>query len=606
MLLPKPIRKLLGVFRGNISPAMIILSVVCGCWFGLTPGWTGIHTLLLVIALVVNINLALFVITAAIGRGLVYAAAPVFYYVGQFVHDYLGFLLRLLAKIPIAAMTDFSRYSVAAAVLLGPVTGLILGFLLSRAVMGFRRKWLALETNSEAFKKWYEKKWVRILDKILLGKSAKDAKAALEGKYPVIRKVGVVFAVIVLVIALGAGMYAEDRVVKGYATESLSEANGAEVNLAGIDLKPFAGSLSAEGIEVTDPEKPTHNRVVVESLKADAGIGPLLWGKVVIDDIELANVKFDQAREKPGKVFAKDETDEPVFDPNDYKVNEENISRLEKYLKSAEKVKAFLEKIRPYLPSSKDKGTRPEQLPESYLEYLKAGAERTPAARIIARRLAVEPIEIPVNFLGSSAVVMTNLNDAPEAAGLPVGINLKSRESEFELDMTCHYESFGKLPPVKGSFANLDISSLSSMMEGMPINFKSGTASGSFSGTVSQSEIDMTVDVSMKDVQASSGGALMGLDAKTADEVLGSVDNFKVTIRLFGPISEPRIVVDSGNLAEQLKNAAGSAVKKRVEKEINKKIEQELGDKAPEPVKEVLKDSNGLLEGIGGMFKRKD
>ena len=51
MLLPKPIRKFIAIFRGGVSPLMIILSIILGFTFGLIPGFYGVHALILILEL---------------------------------------------------------------------------------------------------------------------------------------------------------------------------------------------------------------------------------------------------------------------------------------------------------------------------------------------------------------------------------------------------------------------------------------------------------------------------------------------------------------------------------------------------------------------------
>ncbi|MBK8268676.1 MAG: hypothetical protein IPK83_10405 [Planctomycetes bacterium] len=84
MILPGPIKKLIGIFRGDAVPVLIILSVMSGFWFGLMPGFYGIHVAILALALVLNINIGVFLLSAALGKAICYAAA------GALQHRSLG------------------------------------------------------------------------------------------------------------------------------------------------------------------------------------------------------------------------------------------------------------------------------------------------------------------------------------------------------------------------------------------------------------------------------------------------------------------------------------------------------------------------------------
>lgn len=77
MILPRPIRKILAIFRGGVSPVIIFLSIMLGFWFGLIPGWSGFHTVIIILMLILTIHLGLFLLSAGIGKSLCFAAAPV-------------------------------------------------------------------------------------------------------------------------------------------------------------------------------------------------------------------------------------------------------------------------------------------------------------------------------------------------------------------------------------------------------------------------------------------------------------------------------------------------------------------------------------------------
>ena len=66
-ILPRPFGKMLAVFRGQVSPVFIFLSVLLGFWFGLTPGWSGLHVVLVVAVLLLNIHLGLFLLATGVG-----------------------------------------------------------------------------------------------------------------------------------------------------------------------------------------------------------------------------------------------------------------------------------------------------------------------------------------------------------------------------------------------------------------------------------------------------------------------------------------------------------------------------------------------------------
>jgi len=592
---------------------MIVLSVAMGFWFGLVPGWSGFHTVVVALMLILNIHLGLFLLSAGIGKVLCFAAAPVLYYAGVGAHNYLSGLLGVLASVPVLGLTDFSRYSVAGAIVVGPIIGVVAGLLLARSVIGFRRMLLKLEEGSDKFKKWYSNRWVRILDRLLIGKRTKDAKALFVGKTKVVRKAGVILAVLVVAASVGIASLVKDNTIKKYATGTLTRANGAEVNMEELDLSVLTGAVSVSGIQVTDAQKPQNNQVSIEKIAADASLYNLLLGKVVMENVEVSEVKFNQERATAGKV-AEAEQKPSVFDPCDFKLEVADISKLETYFKNAKAVKEWLQKVRRWLPKSKGKDEEAEadQKPHKYLEYLEARAIVPASPRVLAKQILLDKVEIPSAVFGNSRIRLENLSDAPQAAGLPVRFELKSNTTPAALDATFDYSRRGDGPVVSGTFAGVDLSKIqSSLGENAGLVFEKGTASGKFNGNVTSESIDLTIEVAIRELQAKGRGkGVLGLGAKTNSEALGVLGELSTTIRVVGPITQPRLVFDGKALTEAFKKALVKAGKKKVSEEIDKQFEKhidgKLGDKVPDEIKDAIKKPGDLIKGLGGLLGGKE
>ena len=607
MILPRFIRKILAVFRGSVSPFFIVLSVALGFWFGFVPGWSGFHTAIVLLVLVVNIHTGLFLLSAVVGKSLCLAAAPVLFHIGVAVQNYLAPLLNLLASIPLIGITDFNRYSIAAAIVVGPVIGLVAGLLLARAVISFRRMLLKFEEGSEQFKKWYSNRWVRILDRLLIGRRTKDAKALFTAKTRIVRKAGAAVAALVLVVSAIATTLVKDSTIKDYATKTMTRANGAEVNVE-------TGAVSVSGIQVTNSEKPRNNQVSIEKITTDASVYNLLTGKLVMDNVEVSNVKFNQKRDTPGKVVeARSEGKPSVFDPCDFKVEAADLSKLEGYFKNARAVKEWLQKLSKWLPKGKEKAvTGPEEIPQKYLDYLDARAVVPPSPRVLAKRIKLDNVQIPSQLFGSSSVLLKNISDSPQAARLPVTLEIKSHDTGAFVNITFDYASEGKRPRVSGTFDGLDLSKIQSNLSGdSALVFEKGTASGRFEGTVTNEAVDLAINVGISDMKAKAqGNEVFGMSSKTTSEALGVLENLSTTIRVVGPANELRLAFDVKALQDDLKKALVKAGKERLAEEIDKQIgerlDKKLGDKVPSEIKDALKKPKKLIEGLGGLLRKKD
>lgn len=611
MLLPRFIKKLLAVLRGSVAPPLIFLSVLIGFWFGLMPGFYGVHVALIVIVLVLNVHLGLFLLSLGLGKALALAAAPILYHVGVWVQGHLAWLLSALSSIPVVGITDFSRFALAGGLVVGPVIGAIAGLAMAFTVINFRRMMTKFDEKSEKFRKYYSKLWVRLLDRILIGKRAKDVKAMfVKAKY--VRKVGVVLAVLVVGGFFAVTHFLQDTTVKKYATQTLTRANGAEVDLESLGISLLGGNVAAAGLQVTDAQKPEQNQVVVEKIAADASVYDLLLGRLVMETVEVSGVQFNQQRQSPGQVVEVPATEEEPFDPCEYQVGSEDIAKLEKYVKDAKKIKEQLQKLRRWLPEGGEKTpAEVEQTPQTYLEYLRAKATTQPAVKALAKRVLADKVNLPSEMFGNSQILMTNLSDAPQVLGQPVTLELKSNDTPAAINVTVDYSQPGT-PQVSGTFEGLDLSKVqSSLGDDAGLSFQSGAASGTFTGQLTKEQIDLTIKMDLKDLQAKGeGDGVLGLGAQQTSEVMEVLKELSTTLRVVGPTTEPRLVFDTKGLTEEFKQALVKAGKDRVLKEVNETIEEELGDKVPEELKEALrKPGEGLLEGLGGLLggkKKKD
>jgi uncharacterized protein (TIGR03546 family) len=623
MILPKPIRKMLAIFRGSVSPVLIFISITLGFWFGLIPGFAGIHVAMIVLVFLLNIHLGLFLLSAAIAKGLCFAAAPVLYHIGMAVQDNLSGLLNLLASVPIIGMTDFSRYSVAGALVVGPILGAVAGLLMARSVISFRRALLKFEEGSERYQKWYSKRWVRILDRLLIGKRAKDAKALFTAKTKVIRKAGVAIAVLILAGSAAAVILVKDNMAKDYAAKTMTKANGAEVNLESLDLSVLSGAVSVAGLQVTDANKPENNQIAIDKIDTDASVYDLLLGRLVMENVEVSNVQFDQKRATPGEVVQVEVEEQPeAFDPCEFTVEESDVAKLEKYFKDGKALKEKLQKARKWLPKSEeDAETEPveEVAPHKYLDYLLARAPVEASPRMMAKRILLDKVETSSSLFGSSNVLLQNISDSVRTAGLPVIFEMKSNDTGAAVNVKFDYSSGDPTPAVTGDFNDFDLSKLqSSLSNDSGLMFESGVASGKFDGMVTDQAIDLTIDLTVRNMKArAQGDELLGLDAKTASEALSVLNKIGTKIRVVGPITAPRLAFDVKGLQDAFKKALVEAGKAKVaeeidkqkaelDKEIDEQIEKNLGDEAPDEVKDALKKSKGLLDGLLGDKKKDD
>ncbi len=249
-------------------------------------------------------------------------------------------------------------------------------------------------------------------------------------------------------------------------------------------------------------------------------------------------------------------------------------------------------------------------MPHKYLEYLQVRARTAPVPRMHAKLLLADKTEIPSTLFGNSRIEMTNLSDAPKALDLPVMLQIKSYDTPALLKVMMDY-SQSDTPEVSGTFEGFDLSKVqASMSQDAGVAFQSGLASGTLGGILTKERVDLTINMSIRDLQArGTGRGVLGLGAQETSEALQALKELTTTIRVVGPVTEPRLVFDVKGLTEEFKQALIAAGKDRAVSEINKQLEKQLGDKVPADLKDKLKaPTQNLVDGLGGLLggRKKD
>ncbi|MCO4322677.1 TIGR03545 family protein [Aliidiomarina quisquiliarum] len=128
----------------------------------------------------------------------------------------------------------------------------------------------------------------------------------------IIRWPGVVgFFVLVVVVIVFFALFL-DNLVRAGLSSALTRTNRAEVNIEQVELRwsPFA--VDIKNLQMTNPEKPTHNRFAANSLRAEVRFWELLIGKIHVEELTATGVQIDHERAQPGKVLAAAEPREKI------------------------------------------------------------------------------------------------------------------------------------------------------------------------------------------------------------------------------------------------------------------------------------------------------
>lgn len=95
-----------------------------------------------------------------------------------------------------------------------------------------------------------------------------------------------------------------DSILKWSFETSAGTLNGAEVNIESVDHSWSPLGLTIRGIQITDPEQPDYNRLVIGEITAQINLEQLLLGRLHFDDVVSSGIRTFQPRETTGEVYA--------------------------------------------------------------------------------------------------------------------------------------------------------------------------------------------------------------------------------------------------------------------------------------------------------------
>ncbi|MCC5854545.1 MAG: TIGR03545 family protein [Idiomarina sp.] len=108
-----------------------------------------------------------------------------------------------------------------------------------------------------------------------------------------------------------------DGLVRVGLSAGLSRVNGAEVNIASVDLNWSPFSVTLQELQITDPEVPELNRFAAEELRAEVMFWDLFIGRVHITDLRANGITFGSERAQAGRVRATERDGEDAMDWRD-------------------------------------------------------------------------------------------------------------------------------------------------------------------------------------------------------------------------------------------------------------------------------------------------
>lgn len=118
---------------------------------------------------------------------------------------------------------------------------------------------------------------------------------------------------IIAFIVLGALLvitlyFFAETLAKSALISSAESAFGAEVNIEAVELNYSPLQISVIGLQVTDKDQPSHNVFSFERATAGADVWQYLFGKIIVEQLDVSKLAFSSIRAQVGQVYKNEES----------------------------------------------------------------------------------------------------------------------------------------------------------------------------------------------------------------------------------------------------------------------------------------------------------
>ena len=305
--------KLFKAFNSAQTPWQMTLAITLGMVMGITP-FEGIQTpILIFIALILNIHIGLFFVSATLFAGIAYLFDPLFESLGYYLLHVEGLesFWTSLYNDALARLSHFNNTIVLGSSVVGFFLALPLFLMLNTLVYVYRDK---LKIVLEKYP---------ILGKFGILSVEKKADK-------IIRIWGVGLLVILIALVTAFVFLFMDKLSKSALESSLSLLTQREVTLSKVEVSLKEASIRIQDLVVASKDLKKES-VSIEDISFDINMQGLLFQKTHIDELHVKNLRFDETRD--AKTFEK-----ALFDKkakNSKASNEEEVYKLPSFVLEA-------------------------------------------------------------------------------------------------------------------------------------------------------------------------------------------------------------------------------------------------------------------------------
>jgi len=605
----KLFRKFIKMVRGGAAPWQILASCLLGVIIGMVPGFNALVLVALVLFAIVNLSLGLLLIGAAVGKILCLLLASVTFEIGYVMIHGIGLegLFAAACGTPFVALMGPDVYCLVGGLPIAVIVGSLIGWLAARAIELVRIGAVAAGAKSVKAQELSSNFLVRILLRILFGKQKKSMAEMLAAKHAVIRKSGVVLCAIIVGLVVACEVVFLDQIARSALISTLEASTGAEVNVETVDLSLTGGRFELTGLQITDPDKPTHNMIQVDKLTADVNIADLLTLRFVVEEVLVGKMDTDIKRKTPGKVYRPPERPEQP---------ESDLS-LSGFFKHKEEILKYLAKARDYLEQqARQRKERTERTPQDTRQrvdemarnrgYLKVSAAGLLVARpaVTIRRIRIEKLPIPK--IGQCTVEVKEASSNLALNEKPMSLSVES-DTGFDAKALIDFVNLGAMHELSVTAQNISVAAMG-LTDKCPLDISEAKVDVKLDGgKFNRNELAFPIVLQLHGMKAAARGerGVLGLDPQVSERMFKNITNLKVSADIRGPISNPDVHVDIGKTVASLKKALVDAGKAELANLANKHLKKILPGGLPMKIPglsatqpgDIIKGATDILEG---------
>ncbi|REL25729.1 TIGR03545 family protein [Thalassotalea euphylliae] len=119
----------------------------------------------------------------------------------------------------------------------------------------------------------------------------------------VIRWQGLLAFVVIIALLFGAVILFAGPIAKMAIERFGRHYTGAEVNVAEVDVNFAPFGVKIWQLQATDPKAPQNNMLAFDAADASVELWPFLFGKTIVDNVEIKALSFNTARQSVGAVY---------------------------------------------------------------------------------------------------------------------------------------------------------------------------------------------------------------------------------------------------------------------------------------------------------------